>query len=65
MFNKKRRSNNFKKYGKWKLDELVLPNAKLKFCPEQLQNLNYLFNKRLEQVTANASGKVQLFIRYW
>ncbi|KAJ8957333.1 hypothetical protein NQ318_004812, partial [Aromia moschata] len=31
-----------------KLEELVLPNAKLRFCPEQLQNLNFIFNKKLQ-----------------
>ncbi|KAG5895211.1 hypothetical protein JTB14_035383 [Gonioctena quinquepunctata] len=47
MFNKKRRS------WKWcKLEELVLPNAKLKFCPDQLQNLNYIINKRLQHPTS-------------
>lgn len=58
MFHKKRKSKNGRKIGKWgKLDELILPNAKLRFCPEQLQNLNYIFNKRLEQVMDNSSGK--------
>lgn len=32
-----------------KLEELILFNSKLRFCPEQLQNLNYLFNKTLER----------------
>lgn len=34
-----------------KLEELILFNSKLRFCPEQLQNLNYLFHKKLEKKT--------------
>ncbi|KAL1494511.1 hypothetical protein ABEB36_010097 [Hypothenemus hampei] len=33
----------------FKMEELLLPNAKLKFCVDQLQNLNFIFNKRLER----------------
>lgn len=29
------------------IEELVLPSSKLKFCSEQLQNLNYMFTKKL------------------
>ncbi|XP_066248167.1 uncharacterized protein [Euwallacea similis] len=32
-----------------KMEELILPNSKLKFCVDQLQNLNFIFNKRLER----------------
>ncbi|CAG9774038.1 unnamed protein product [Ceutorhynchus assimilis] len=46
MFRSKDRS---RKNVKLKMDELVLPNSKLKFCVDQLQNLNFIFNKRLER----------------
>lgn len=35
-----------------KMEELVLPNSRLKFCVDQLQNLNFIFNKRLESSEA-------------
>lgn len=35
-----------------KMEELVLPNSRLKFCVDQLQNLNFIFNKRLERSEA-------------
>ncbi|XP_056631150.1 uncharacterized protein LOC130441471 [Diorhabda sublineata] len=48
MFNKKR--SETRKSAKFcKLEELVLPNSKLKFCPDQLQNLNYIIQKRLQE----------------
>ncbi|KAJ8929182.1 hypothetical protein NQ314_018153 [Rhamnusium bicolor] len=57
MFNRKRRSDGLGKSVKWKeLEELVLPNAKLRFCSEQLQNLNFIFNKRLHQNISIATG---------
>nr|CAH7744823.1 unnamed protein product [Callosobruchus chinensis] len=47
-----------RKRGKWgKLEELVLPNAKLRFCPEQLQNLNFVFNKRLQKMNEASNDK--------
>ncbi|VEN52709.1 unnamed protein product [Callosobruchus maculatus] len=47
-----------RKKGKWgKLEELVLPNAKLRFCPEQLQNLNFVFNKRLQKFKEAGNDK--------
>ncbi|XP_060523408.1 uncharacterized protein LOC132700218 isoform X2 [Cylas formicarius] len=53
--NKRDRSN---KNVKWKkLDEVVLGNAKLRFCPDQLQNLNYIFNKKLERDTDKSFEK--------
>lgn len=39
-----------------KLEELLLYNSKLRFCPEQLQNLNYLFHKKLEKKTEPLYG---------
>lgn len=39
-----------------KLEELVLYNSKLRFCPEQLQNLNYLFHRRLQRKPEAAFG---------
>ncbi|KAJ8986180.1 hypothetical protein NQ317_005654 [Molorchus minor] len=65
MFSKKRRGGVPGKSAKWKkLEELVLPNAKLRFCPDQLQNLNYIFNKRLQQrIPAEAERKTWLLAR--
>lgn len=58
MFGRRRMGSGETKGGKVrKLEELVLPNAKLRFCPEQLQNLNYIFGKRLERNLAPESGK--------
>uniref|UniRef100_A0A1Y1L5D5 Uncharacterized protein n=1 Tax=Photinus pyralis TaxID=7054 RepID=A0A1Y1L5D5_PHOPY len=31
------------------VEELVLPASKLKFCSEQLQNLNFIFTKKLDE----------------
>ncbi|XP_076276024.1 uncharacterized protein LOC143206972 isoform X2 [Rhynchophorus ferrugineus] len=47
MFSNKARSQKNVKFKK--LEEVTLPNAKLKFCADQLQNLNLMFQKRLEQ----------------
>ncbi|KAJ8923096.1 hypothetical protein NQ315_001649, partial [Exocentrus adspersus] len=53
-----------RKSGKTKkLEELVLPNAKLRFCREQLQNLNYIFNKRLERNVTVATEKQWMLAR--
>lgn len=58
MFGRKRRGGGDGKSGRFRrLEELVLPNAKLRFCPEQLQNLNYIFGKRLERNVTVSSGK--------
>ncbi|CAH1956187.1 unnamed protein product [Acanthoscelides obtectus] len=46
-----------KKGKSGKLEELVLPNAKLRFCPEQLQNLNFIFNKRLQKIKDACNDK--------
>lgn len=40
-----------------KLDELVLYNSKLRFCSEQLQNLNFLFHKKLEHSVEPNTGE--------
>ncbi|KAK5641536.1 hypothetical protein RI129_010083 [Pyrocoelia pectoralis] len=34
--------------GLKEIEELILPASKLRFCSEQLQNLNYIFNKKLD-----------------
>lgn len=47
MFSNKTRSQKNVKLKK--LEEVILPSAKLKFCVDQLQNLNFMFHKRLEQ----------------
>nr|CAI5831640.1 unnamed protein product [Callosobruchus analis] len=60
MFKKKLPGDvgGMRKKGKWsKLEELVLPNAKLRFCPEQLQNLNFVFNKRLQKIKEAGNDK--------
>ncbi|XP_050311537.1 uncharacterized protein LOC126747086 [Anthonomus grandis grandis] len=60
MFSSKERPIKNVKFKR--LDELVLPNAKLKFCVDQLQNLNFIFNKRLERDEENlgAEKSIQL-----
>lgn len=40
-----------------KLDELVLYNSKLRFCDEQLQNINFLFHKKIERPVDQNAGK--------
>ncbi|XP_072376535.1 uncharacterized protein [Diabrotica undecimpunctata] len=62
MFNKKR-SESRKSARFCRLDELVLPNSKLKFCPDQLQNLNYIINKRLQQNISTGTEKTLLLAR--
>ncbi|CAH0563543.1 unnamed protein product [Brassicogethes aeneus] len=58
MFRKRSRAESFNKSAKLrKLEELGLPNAKLKFCPEQLLNINYIFNERLEENAAHSTDK--------
>ncbi|KAJ3645638.1 hypothetical protein Zmor_023279 [Zophobas morio] len=55
----KRRSERAEKgNNKWrKIEEAILPTAKLRFCPEQLQNLNYIFQSRLQQKIGNTADK--------
>ncbi|KAL3274252.1 hypothetical protein HHI36_015662 [Cryptolaemus montrouzieri] len=47
MFRKKRKEEGAK-YGDITLEPLILQNSRLKFSPEQLQNLNFVFNKKLQ-----------------
>jgi hypothetical protein len=55
---KKRADKSEKGANKWrKIEEVVLPTAKLRFCPEQLQNLNYIFQRRLQQKNSVESGE--------
>ncbi|KAF2878692.1 hypothetical protein ILUMI_27479 [Ignelater luminosus] len=52
MVRRRTKSENVKKITSRELkdvEELVLPSSKLKFCSEQLQNLNYIFTKNLSQ----------------
>ncbi|XP_050513012.1 uncharacterized protein LOC114349380 isoform X1 [Diabrotica virgifera virgifera] len=63
MFNKKRSDSRKKSARFCRLDELVLPNSKLKFCPDQLQNLNYIINKRLQQNISTGTEKTLLLAR--
>ncbi|XP_074039497.1 uncharacterized protein isoform X1 [Leptinotarsa decemlineata] len=58
MFNKERETKLRKTRKCVKLEELVLPNAKLKFCPDQLQNLNYIINRRLNQQSSSVTDKL-------
>lgn len=44
-----------------RLEELVLYNSKLRFCAEQLQNLNYLFHGRLERKPDREFGRCGRF----
>uniref|UniRef100_A0AAR5PCJ2 Mab-21-like HhH/H2TH-like domain-containing protein n=1 Tax=Dendroctonus ponderosae TaxID=77166 RepID=A0AAR5PCJ2_DENPD len=46
MFSRKEKVQKSSKCRK--MEQLILPNAKLKFCVDQLQNLNFLFNNRLD-----------------
>ncbi|KAK9885290.1 hypothetical protein WA026_010784 [Henosepilachna vigintioctopunctata] len=47
MFTKKRNEDRTKNNGV-KLESLVLQNSRLKFSSEQLQNLNFIFQKKLQ-----------------
>lgn len=50
MFTRRKSDERSKKGAKFKeLDELVLKNAKLRFCSEQLHNLNFIFQKKLQK----------------
>lgn len=40
-----------------KIEEVILPTAKLRFCSEQLQNLNYIFLKRLQEKHVQLNGE--------
>lgn len=40
-----------------KLEELALYNSKLRFCSEQLQNLNFIFQKKLENNSSDRAGE--------
>lgn len=63
MFHRRKSDErSHKKCIKYKdLDELVLKNARLRFCAEQLHNLNFIFQKKLQR-TAPPSGKYQIRI---
>lgn len=37
-----------------RLDDLVLHNCKLKFYSEQLQNLNFLFERKLDEMPSKS-----------
>lgn len=62
MFTKRRKGEGCRKSSKCsKLDELVLTNARLRFCADQLHNLNYIFNKKLQSVYAKTG---ELFMKF-
>ncbi|RZC36928.1 uncharacterized protein BDFB_006066 [Asbolus verrucosus] len=61
---RRRGERSEKASAKWrKIEETVLPTAKLRFCPEQLQNLNFIFQKRLQEKIESASDKSLLLAR--
>lgn len=57
----KRRNQNEKCVRK--IEETVLPNAKLRFCPEQLQNLNFIFQRKLQEQITQSTEKQLLLAR--
>ncbi|XP_044252491.1 uncharacterized protein LOC123003653 [Tribolium madens] len=61
MFKRRNRRERCAKVRK--LEEAILPTAKLRFCPEQLQNLNYIFQKRLQEKIAQSAEKSLLLAR--
>lgn len=65
MVRRRTKSENIKKITSRELkdvEELVLPSSKLKFCSEQLQNLNYIFTKNLSQEADLEFSKQQHFV---
>ncbi|XP_008197316.2 uncharacterized protein LOC103314106 [Tribolium castaneum] len=61
MFKRRNRTERCAKVRK--LEEAILPTAKLRFCPEQLQNLNYIFQKRLQEKIGQSADKALLLAR--
>lgn len=46
----------------FEIDELILPYSKLRFCSEQLQNLNYSFQKHLRNKIDTEKGNFYILL---
>lgn len=40
-----------------KLDEAILPSSKLKLCADQLHNLNFIFQRKLDERRRSDDGR--------